>query len=74
MPTRIFATADVIDNARAAARLWTTDHHQTVFYDGAGRWAVGWLGEIEEDLAAFMEPEDWEWLEVDETWYRDQSQ
>ena len=36
---------------------------------GAGRYAVGFLGEMEEDIDRYMKPDGWEWIEVEEEFY-----
>jgi hypothetical protein len=69
MATQIFATTDPHRNAQQAHMAWCTDQTLTVLADGAGRYAVGHLGEIEEDLDRFMAPEAWEWLEVEQEFY-----
>jgi hypothetical protein len=68
MATQIFDQADG-QNARRAHAAWCADVTQTMMFDGAGRYAVGKLGAMEEDLNDFMAQDYWEWYEVDEEFY-----
>ena len=67
METQFFDSADPRANRTAALAVWRTDPTRTVMYDGAGRYVVGSYPSLCADIAAYMAPEDWEWLEEDGT-------
>ena len=67
MTTHIYDGADNRQKARLAHEAFRASPHQTatIMYDGAGRYAVGFLGEIEEDLDQYMAPDTWTWIEME---------
>lgn len=70
---QIFAHYDPRVNESNAFQAWLDQgRDKIVMFDGAGRYAVGDYSDMAAGLNAYMAPDSWPWLEVDDDFYSEE--